>query len=622
MSDWNQEASYSDKPRKNFLVRWISRLWRWFRNFLAFLGFVYTAVPLLIIWAIVHSVREGHHVAAPKKGREQPSTVWLNLDRPIIEVEQHMSQELLRQLFGGEEGIYVPQIRLALKDAAADSNIKELNLVLDGLHGSMADIEELRSSLVDFKESKKPVTAWVAHMDNAALLISSMADKTILAPASEVMLPGPAFSMIYFGDGIRKLGVDLQVVRAGKYKSAFETFIANDPSPETKEMMGSMESSIRNHMVKLVAEGRKKQDSEAFLWFKESVFTPAKAKELGMVDELGYMPSVDFEDGKNILLEDFASDHSLVSQAKKGYSFTPDAGLGIIEAAGEIVDATDGENVITPGTMQEELDWARNDDDVKAVVLRVASPGGSAAAADQIWEWVRRLNEVKPVIVSMGSVAASGGYYISAPSRKIVADPMTITGSIGVIGMIPSFENFREKYGVTFHIMIQSNRAAILSGSKKMTPEDMRYMDGTIDDIYRTFKSRVADGRKMTLDKVESLAQGRVYTGLQAKELGLVDQIGTLKDAIRLAKIEAGLDENKQYPLHRYEPSQLSLSECLASVAKMRKCMQTHGTHVKSTLRSSIVGEDVVVLDQIKRTKSLLEKSRVLALYPGDVAKF
>ena len=529
-----------------------------------------------------------------------------------------MGSELLRQFFGNDDGIYLPDVRASLRQAATDANVKDLNLLVDGLRGSMADIEELRGIIADFKTSGKPVTSYVLNMDNAALLVTSVTNKIVLAPVSEVMIPGPAFSSVYVGDALRKVGVDIQVIRAGKYKNAFESLIANEPSAESKEAMGSMESSLRNHMVKLVAEGRNKQDSEAFLWFKESIFTAAKAKELGMVDELAYPPAIDFEDGKHQTLDEYSSTVG-VSSSSQGYSLTPQKGIALIEAAGEIVSAGGDGQLITPDAMQEELEWARTNSDVAAVVLRVASPGGSAAASDLIWESVRRLNAEKPVVASFGSVAASGGYYISSAARKIVADPGTITGSIGVIGMIPDFEPFKEKYGVTFPITTQSNRAAILSGGKKMTAEDLHYMENAIDDTYRTFKTRVADGRKMTLDKVESLAQGRVYSGMQAKDLGLVDELGSLKDAIQIAKKEAGLDEKKLYPLHRYEPAQFNLSECLTSFSKMKRCLRRHGSTLRITLKDELLGEEGRAVQAIVRAKAIAKKDRISALYTGGI---
>ena len=616
MSDWNNDQETS-RPRRNFFVRWMGRLVRWLRNLFAFIGLVYTIVPIVLLWALFHTA-EPHktaHVAVKDTGK--PVSLWFVLDSRIMEHEPRMGEEFFRQIFGGDDGIYLPTVRTALRAASSDKRVKDLQIVIDGLSGTPADIEELRGIIADFKTSGKPIISWVSHMDNAALLIASATDKIHLNPVSEVSLPGPAFPMTYFGDALKRLGVEMQVVKTGKFKSAFEPFVANEPSPESKEALSSVERSLRDQIVKNVASGRKKQDSEVFLWFQESFFTPAKAKELGIVDELAYAPSLEPEDPTNLFLEDYSEEDSLTGKITKGYSLRPDEGLGLIEAVGQIVATTDGERSITPGDMEEELNWAMNEPNVKAVVLRISSPGGSAAASDFIWERIRALNEKKPVIISMGGVAASGGYYMASGGQKIFADPSTITGSIGVIGMIPSLDGMRDKWGVSFHTISQSNRASVL-GMKKMTSADHSYLQATVEDVYRTFKNRVATSRNMSMEKVESLAQGRIYTGLQAKENGLVDEIGTLKDAFQYAKKVAGFDENRLYPIHRYEPTQFSLSECFSSVSKMRKCFRHHGSIVKASARSELLGSDALEMQRVKALKAVATQRQTLMLMPVE----
>jgi protease-4 len=617
MADWSSSDQETTPPRQNFFVRWIKRIFRWIRNLFAFVGFVYTVVPLLLIWAFIQTTEGPRHHKISQKQQKDPFSLWLQLDAPIIEHEPFMSESVLRELFGREEGIYLPSVRSGLRDAAADKMVKDLQLSIDGLVGSPADIEELRDVLLDFKTSGKSITAWVTHMDNAALLVASVADKINLNPVSDVSLPGPAFPMTYFGDALKKLGIEMQVVRTGKFKSAFEPFVSNEPSPESREILSAVERSMRDQIVRQVAAGRKKQDSEVFLWFKESFFTPAKAKELGIVDELTYAPSIDFESAPDMLLEDYISDESLAGRLTLGYSLKPNEGLGLIEAVGEIVDSSDGPQVITPAAIEEELRWAMDDDDVRAVVIRIASPGGSAAASDFIWERVRALNEKKPVIISMGSVAASGGYYIASGGQKIFADASTITGSIGVIGMIPNLDGMKDKWGVSFHAITQSNRSNVLAG-RKMTAQDQAYLQATIEDVYRTFKSRVAASRKMSMEKVESLAQGRIYTGQQAKENGLVDEIGSLKDAFQFAKKAGGLDENKLYPIHRYEPAQMSLSDCLSSMSKLRKCFRHHGSIVRSEVAQAFFGDEWTDINRLKTLRREALHGSTLMLSPVE----
>ena len=492
MSDWSNEPTQVE-PQRNFLFRWLASIARWLRNFFALVGLLSMVVPVVLVWSLLNlgeSNRSGKTISTESN---KPFSLWIKLDGPIAEHEPEMGEAFFRQLFARDGGIYIPNLRSALRNAAEDKLVKDVNLIIDGLSGSPADIEELRNILVDFKASGKALTSWVAHMDNAALLVASSSDKVNLNPVSDVSLPGPAFSSTYFGDALRRLGVEMQIVRTGKFKSVFEPFISNEPSTESREALGSVERSMREQMVRLIAQGRKKQDSEVFLWLKESFFTPAKAKELGIVDELAYLPHVNFDSGVDRLLDDYMDDGSISERLKRGYSLRPDEGLGFIEAVGDIVTYADSDRAITPDAMTEELFWALENNDVKAVVLRIASPGGRADVADYIWDKVRILNQKKPVIVSMGSVAASGGYYIAVGGSHIFADASTITGSIGVIGMLPNLEGMREKWGVSFHTVTQSNRSNILSG-KKMTPQDQSYMQSTVEDVYRTFKSRVAAG--------------------------------------------------------------------------------------------------------------------------------
>jgi protease IV len=614
VSDWSNEPTQVE-PRRNFLFRWMGNIARWLRNFFALVGFLSLLLPVILVWSLLNLGESDRAGRAGSKESNKPFSLWIRLDGPIAEHEPEMGEALFRQLFAQEEGLYIPHVRSALRSAADDKLVKDLNLVIDGLSGSPADIEELRNILVDFKASGKPVTSWVAHMDNAALLISSSSDKVNLNPVSDVSLPGPAFSSTYFGDALRRLGVEMQIIRTGKFKNVFEPFISNEPSTESREALSAVERSMREQMVKLIAQGRKKQDSEVFLWLKESFFTPAKAKELGIVDELTYLPHVNFDSGVDRLLDDYINDDSLSERLKRGYSLRPDEGLGFIEAVGDIVTYEDSERAITPDAMSEELFWALENNDVKAVVLRIASPGGRADVADYIWDKVRILNQKKPVIVSMGSVAASGGYYIAVGGSHIFADASTITGSIGVIGMLPNLEGMRDKWGVSFHTVTQSNRANILSG-KKMTAQDQSYMQSTVEDVYRTFKSRVAAGRKISMDKIEQLAQGRIYTGQQAKDNGLIDEIGDLKEAFQYAKKAAGLDPNKLYPIHRYEPPRLSAAECFSSLSKLRRCFRKHGSSLRSAIAEVVFDTKLDDVRTLRQVNDVAKRGGVIAVLP------
>jgi protease-4 len=612
----SEPSNYDLTTNTGFVSRIWKKFWRWIKNFFAIIGFVYTIVPILIALFFYYSFSSPKSASDQSRSTNEPSYFWLNLDTQISSSEQGSSDELFSEIFGGPLGISMSDIRTALREAETDPQVTGVYVKINGLSGSLTQVDELAAIFEEFREkSKKPIEAYISDLDNTALLLAAACDKVNLSPVAGVFVPGPVFGSMYFGEALRKVGVDVEVVRAGKYKSAFEPFITNDPSPEAKEMMLTMEASIRSHLISRIAAGRKKQPTEVALWLRESIFTPSKAKEMGLVDELKYPPAISDDEALDLDLISYTQKkNSKPFSGVKGYSLTPQSekGIALIEAIGEIMPSSSGQSsdeLITPDSLVPQLTWARENENVTAVVLRIDSPGGSASASDEIWEQVRQLAGKKVVVASLSSVAASGGYYIAAAAQKIVASASTITGSIGVIGLVPNFGPFKDKYGITFPVTTQSQRAAMLSGGQKLTPEDHKYLGQTIDETYQTFKARVSEGRKMPIEKVEALAQGRVYSGLQAKELGLIDQIGGLKTALQLAKKESGLDENQLYPLLRYEPAHLSLEECVSSLHNLRRCLRQHGTAIKSSVSESMMTSELRELKKLKQEVSSLQRA-------------
>lgn len=560
----NDVVTPDNGPKKGRIARTASFVYRVLRNYFAFVGLLVTCLPLLFAVALSKQVET--KVDWPKP---QPAALMLDLNGAIAERGPGFEELIFQRLFATYRGVYLPEIRAALKRAATDENVESVTVRFRQVQASPAEFADLRRILGDFRGSGKKVLAVIEDADDWNYYVASVADRILLNPASSMTLTGPSFHLTYFGDAIRKLGVDIDVVRAGKYKSAFEPFILNDPSEATLEQYRAMQTSLFDHVVGSVAEGRAKPAAEIVNWYKKSLFTADEAVAMGIVDALGYGPDKEFT------VQEYGD---TPAAGKEQISVTDQGGIALIEAVGEISMAQaaeiGGEDGITPGGMAKQLNWALDEDDVKAVVLRVSSPGGSATASDIIWEDVRRLAEKKPVVVSMGAYAASGGYYISAPATKIIAEPTTITGSIGVIGMLPSFSAFREKYGVSFHIVTSSDRASMLSGGSRATPEDKAMLDGTIASVYETFVTKVAEGRKLDVKDVHALAQGRVYTGLEAKELKLVDELGGLQAAFVAAKDLAGFDKDKLYPVLQYEGEGTNLAECLKNPVNMMKCLR------------------------------------------------
>ncbi len=358
------------------------------------------------------------------------------------------------------------------------------------------------------------------------------------------------------------------MIRAGQFKSAFEPLVLNEPSSETQKAYAAVEASLRQFMVADIAQGRKTDPSKADAWLRRSLYTAKEAHAEKLVDALSYQEAFEESFEKTAKLVSFADYHA--PAARKGVAArvfqTNNEGIALIEVVGEMF--IEHSEMLEKSTfdfdaIQEELKWAREEEDVKAVVLRIDSPGGSALVADLLWDSVRRLSETKPVVVSMGAYAASGGYYMAAPAAKILAQPMTITGSIGVIGLIPNFEEFRNKYGVSFHLISGTDRRNLLNHGSHLSEEDRTLLDKQIRSTYETFINRVATGRKKTFAQIDAVAQGRVWTGLQAKELGLVDEIGGLSEAFHAAKQVAKLDVTKEYPVLHYEAPTNSLHQCL-----------------------------------------------------------
>ncbi|MBM4253177.1 MAG: signal peptide peptidase SppA [Deltaproteobacteria bacterium] len=582
----------------NFFVRLWFGFWRLLRNYLVFVGIMTTVLLFTVGVALKRGSSMELDLPKVSLSKDKPSVLWLELSGRVTEVEPSFSELVMSRLLGGEDEIYLPTIRKALTKAAKDDRIKEFAINIMPVRATPAEYAALRKAIAQFREtSGKPVQVYLADVSDWTYYVASAGTKITLNPAGELSLPGPTFQLVYFGDALKKLGLSFEVVRAGKYKSAFEPFVQNTPSEPTLEEYNSMQSSLLDHIVAAVVAGRGKDESTVRGWFKKSLFTPEEARQAGIVDVLGYLPSNEqqVEDEDKLHLEDYLAATKRDPEQKEVVS--DKGGIALINATGEIhmsaesSGPTGSDSGINPKDMRKELLWAQNDKDVKAIVLRISSPGGSATASDMIWNDINALAATKPVIVSMGAYAASGGYYIAAPASRIYAEPTTITGSIGVIGMLPSAEAFGDKWGVNFHMVSSSDRKQLLDLGSKASAEDKALLDRNIAYVYRTFTRKVAEGRKIPVEKVEAIAQGRVYTGLQAKEIGLVDEIGGLDVALAKAKELAGFDANKLYPVLQYEGDSFSLSQCLRGPGRMAECLRRSGSKLTAPVTRMMISE-------------------------------
>ena len=438
------------------------------------------------------------------------------------------------------------EVMHAIEIAAQDENIKGIYINITGSGSASASmLEEVRSYLKRFKESEKFIIAYGETYTQGGYYLASVADSIYLNPAGEMEWRGLAAQVMFYKGLLDKLGVEPQVFRHGTFKAAIEPYILNKMSPANRTQMETYINSVWGTLVEDIAESRNLSIDSLNIYANElSAMLAEDALDKRMIDALKYEDEV--EDVMREKLElDADEDIPFVSLgdyiAAKPY--TPkysENKIEVIYAEGQIVQGPSAKGTLGSATLAEQLAEARMDEEVKAVVLRVNSPGGSALASEVMWREMELLRQQKPVIVSMGDYAASGGYYISAPADAIVADATTLTGSIGVFGMMFNAEKaLQNKLGVTIDVA-KTNASADMGGMfRGVTSSERAQIMKGIEQVYTTFVNHVADGRNMTFDSVDAIGQGRVWTGADGKRIGLVDQIGGLHEAIAIAADKA-----------------------------------------------------------------------------------
>lgn len=438
------------------------------------------------------------------------------------------------------------EVMHAIEIAAQDENIKGIYINITGSGTASATmLEEVRSYLKRFKESEKFIIAYGETYTQGGYYLASVADSIYLNPAGEMEWRGLAAQVMFYKGLLDKLGVEPQVFRHGTFKAAIEPYILNKMSPANRTQMETYINSVWGTLVEDIAESRNLSIDSLNIYANElSAMLAEDALDKRMIDALKYEDEV--EDVMREKLElDADEDIPFVSLgdyiAAKPY--TPkysENKIEVIYAEGQIVQGPSAKGSLGSATLAEQLAEARMDEEVKAVVLRVNSPGGSALASEVMWREMELLRQQKPVIVSMGDYAASGGYYISAPADAIVADATTLTGSIGVFGMMFNAEKaLQNKLGVTIDVA-KTNASADMGGMfRAVSSKEREQIMKGIEQVYTTFVNHVADGRNMTFDSVDAIGQGRVWTGNDGKRIGLVDQIGGLHEAIAIAADKA-----------------------------------------------------------------------------------
>ncbi len=457
-------------------------------------------------------------------------------------------------------GMQMPLAQIGLLDAingieaaAADPGVKYILLRAEGATMGLSDAEEFRRALSEFRRSGKPVIAWLESPANGSYYLSTVADKIYLSSyhGFSYQLIGISSQMMFLKDVLDKLGVNVQLIRHGKYKSAGEMFIRSSASPENREQNQVMINSAWRVMTAAISEARE-ISPEKFNALVDNL-TLAEPEDFlsnGLVDGLMTRSELveklctlaGVESEEKLKLIPFA-DYAL---AKVKPVLRPN--VAIIYADGDIVDGDDLMNV-SGDRFVREINKAAKDNSIKAVVLRVNSPGGSVAASVKIRTALDSLQARKPLVASFGNYAASGGYWISNGCEHIFADANTITGSIGVFSMIPDFSKVTKNIGVTFEAVGSNKHSDMYSLMRPFDKAELDYQQASVEDIYEAFVNLVADGRKMAPSAVDAIAQGRVWMGSDALEIGLVDEIGTLQDAIAYAASLAGIAADEAIPV-------------------------------------------------------------------------
>ena len=517
-------------------------------------GVVLPIVGIMAIAGIVASTASSGEI-------EKNSVLFLDFNGTL---EERAVENPLASIMGNEFNSYgLDDILAAIKEAKKDKNIEGLYLQAGAMDGaSSASLEEIRGELQSFKASGKFIVAYGDQYSQGLYYLATVADKLILNPQGSIAWRGLASTPIFYKDLLEKVGIEMQVFKVGTYKSAVEPFIATEMSDANREQLTEMLESTWDELLTAVSASRN-VPKEKLNEYADRFMDYCQGQEYvacGMVDTLlykdgvlAYLKSLTGVAGDDEL--NLVTMETMKNRLKTNKMLVDASGkskIAVYYAFGEIDGSTSSiEEGINSKKVIKELRELREDDDVKAVVLRVNSPGGSAYGSEQIWREVTLLKAAKPVVVSMGDYAASGGYYISCAADCIVANPTTLTGSIGIFGMFPMVEKLlKDKIGLDFDVVKTNRMADFGTLSRSFRPEEKAVLQNYINNGYALFLKRCADGRGVAVEDIAKIAEGRVWTGSKAKEIGLVDELGDLDKAVAIAAQKAGLADYsvKAYP--------------------------------------------------------------------------
>jgi protease-4 len=577
-------------------------------------GFLVTSVIILIVVVVFVF---GLVASANDKTVEVDanSVLQISFNSPIAERTPNNPFAGLNFLgLDGDKSIGLNDILANIKKAKTDDNIKGIFLNESGITPGEATSEEIRNALIDFKKSGKFIVAYAEIYTQGFYYLASVADKIYINPKGMFLFHGFSQQITFLKGALDKLGIEAQIIKVGTYKSAVEPYFLTKMSDANRLQVTSYLGSLNDHFLAGISESRKINKDSLFNYANElKIRFPEDALKYKLVDGLKYKDEIldDLkqrtgltakQDLKSVDLGDYVKSESTAAGDKKKDSKNR---IAIVYASGEITGGDGDDNTIGSEGISKAIRSARLDDKVKAVVLRVNSPGGSSLASDVIWREVMLTKKVKPIIVSMGDYAASGGYYISCAADSIFAEPNTITGSIGIFAVLPNMQKlFNDKLGITFDGVKTGKFADLGNISRPLTPEEHAILQNQVDRGYDEFTKAVAAGRKKTQDYINSIGQGRVWTGAQAIKNGLVDRLGNIDDAIASAAKMAKL---KNYKLVSY-PEQKSIFNKFG--AGLSAQMKAH--FVKSEL-----GDNFRYYEQIKSVTQMMRTPQ--ARLPYDI---
>ena len=555
-------------------------------------GFIITSLlGILILFGIIGAVVGSKESVTELKSN---SVYEIKLEGNLIDrSEDDPFSAAFAQAMGktAEKTMGLDDLLANIEKAKNDANIVGIYLNGGSLSGGFASFKEIRNALIDFKKSGKFIVAYADNYSQKDYYLVSMANKILINPQGMLELKGLSAQTMFFKNTLDKLGIEMQIVKVGTYKSAVEPLITTKMSDANREQVTVYMGSIWKTFLTEVSASRKISVEKLNAYADEMLmFQPTeKAKQYGLVDGLVYADEADsilktfvkgLEKDKDVTLVK----HSAMTKLPDTSKYDKNK-VAVIYAVGEITDAV-GEGIVAKNLVKTINDVAK-DSAVKAVVLRVSSPGGSAYASEQIWHALNKLKAKKTLIVSMGDYAASGGYYISCMADKIVAQPNTITGSIGIFGVIPNISGLNEKLGLTYDGVKTNKMSDAITVNRKFTPEERDLMQNYVNRGYELFVKRCADGRKMKTEQIKAIAEGRVWTGEDAIKNGLVDKIGGVNDAIALAAAKAKL---KTYNVSEYPEKETFES----------KFMKSFGDDVETRFLKAQLGEQYKLFKQVR----------------------